>query len=203
MAMGGMGGWHIAASFRRDRSVLQQTLPKGTLRRIVRFAATYRRQLAWFLVLVVLDAAIGAVNPLLYRAIIDKGIAHHRVGLVEVLAAVVAGLAILDGAVSLLMRWYSARIGEGLIYDMRSAVFAHVQRMPIAFFTRTQTGALISRLNNDVLGAQQAFTDVMSNVVSNVVSVIMVLIFMLVLSWQITLLALVLLPVFVVPARLV
>src|SRR5947199_10067103 len=113
-----------------------------------------------------------------------------------------AGLEVLRGLVNLVNRWFSARIGEGLIYDMRSAVFTHIQRMPIAFFTRTQTGALISRINNDVLGAQQAFTGTLSNVVSNIISVTLVLIAMLLLSWQITLLALVMVPLFIIPARL-
>jgi ATP-binding cassette subfamily B protein len=194
--------WHIAASFRRDSSVVERRLPPGTVRRIARFAAPYRRQLVWFVLLIVFDAAIGAINPLIFRAIIDEGIAKHKVGLTELLAVIVAVLALLDAAASLANRWFSARIGEGLIYDMRSQVFEHIQRMPIAFFTRTQTGALISRINNDVLGAQQAFTGTLSNVVSNVISVLIVLATMFYLSWQITLIALVLLPLFVVPARL-
>jgi ATP-binding cassette, subfamily B, bacterial len=194
--------WHLAASFRSDRSVTDKKLPPGTVRRIVRFAAPYRRQLVWFLVLVVIDAVIGVINPLIFRAIIDDGIGEGRIGLTEALAALVALLAIVDSAVSLGNRWFSARIGEGLIYDMRSKVFEHIQRMPIAFFTRTQTGALISRINNDVLGAQQAFTGTLSNVVSNLISVTLVLITMFYLSWQITLIALILLPLFIVPARL-
>jgi ATP-binding cassette subfamily B protein len=194
--------WHLAASFRRDRSVTAKKLPPGTLRRIVRFAAPYRRQLVWFLLLIVLDAVIGAINPLIFRAIIDRGIHDHRVGLTEVLAGLIAVLALIDAADSLGSRWFSARIGEGLIYDMRSKVFEHIQRMPIAFFTRTQTGALISRINNDVLGAQSAFTGTLSNVVSNLISVALVLGAMFYLSWQITLIALVLLPLFVIPARM-
>jgi ATP-binding cassette subfamily B protein len=193
--------WHIASSYRRDSSVVNKQLPPGTVRRIVRFAAPYRRYLVWFLLLIIIDAVIGALNPLIFRAIIDRGIAHHRIGLTEALAGVIAILAVLDAADSLANRWFSARIGEGLIYDMRSKVFEHIQRMPIAFFTRTQTGALISRINNDVLGAQQAFTGTLSNVVSNVISVAIVLGAMFYLSWQITLLALVLLPLFIIPAR--
>jgi ATP-binding cassette, subfamily B, bacterial len=194
--------WHLAASFRRDRSVTAKKLPPGTLRRIVRFAAPYKRQLFWFLLLVVLDAVIGVVNPLIFKGIIDKGIGHHRVGLTELLAATIAVLAVIDAADSLASRWFSARIGEGLIYDMRSKVFEHIQRMPIAFFTRTQTGALISRINNDVLGAQSAFTGTLSNVVSNLISVALVLGAMFYLSWPITLIALVMLPLFIIPARL-
>jgi ATP-binding cassette subfamily B protein len=203
MSMNGpLGGMHMAMSFRRDSSVVDAELPPGTLRRIVRFAAPYRGMLGWFLLLIVIDAVIGAINPLIFKAILDKGIGHGRVGLTEALAGVVALLAVLDAAISLTSRWFSARIGEGLIYDMRSQVFEHIQRMPIAFFTRTQTGALISRINNDVLGAQQAFTGTLSNVVSNVISVAIVLGAMFYLSWQITLLALVLLPLFIIPARL-
>jgi ATP-binding cassette subfamily B protein len=199
---GPLGGMHMAMSFRRDSSVVDAELPPGTLRRIIRFAAPYRRMLGWFLLLIVIDAVIGAVNPLIFRAILDKGIGHGRVGLTELLAGIVAMIAVVDAVISLTSRWFSARIGEGLIYDMRSQVFEHIQRMPIAFFTRTQTGALISRINNDVLGAQQAFTGTLSNVVSNVISVAIVLGAMFYLSWQITLLALVLLPLFIIPARL-
>jgi ATP-binding cassette subfamily B protein len=199
---GGHGNWATLRSYSRDQSVARQKLAPGTLRRIVAFASPYRRWLAVFLVLILIDAVVGAANPLIYKEIIDRGILPKRVSVVEWLAGLVALLAIIDAAVSLAMRWYSARIGEGLIYDMRSRVFAHIQRMPIAFFTRTQTGALISRLNNDVLGAQQAFTGTLSTVVSNVISVAIVLAAMLFLSWQITLISLVLLPVFVIPARL-
>ena len=116
-------------------------------------------------------------------------------------ALVIGGLAVVDAAISLGTRWFSARIGEGVIYDLRSRVFAHVQRMPVAFFTRTQTGALVSRLNNDVVGAQQAFTSTLSGVVSNVIGLVLTAAVMLTLSWQITLLSLVLVPLFVPPAR--
>jgi ATP-binding cassette subfamily B protein len=188
-------------SFRRDDSVRRHRLAPGTLRRMVRFAAPYRRMLAGFLLLVVIDAAVGTANPLIFREIINGGIVHHNSRLVVGLALLVAGLAIADAGLSLAQRLVSARVGEGLIFDLRARVFGHVQRMPLAFFTRTQTGALVTRLNNDVLGAQQAFTDTLSSVVSNLITVSIVLVTMLVLSWQITLVALAMLPVFVLPAR--
>jgi len=195
-------------SFRRDPDVKARKLAPGTWKRIVRFGAPYRRQLMGFLAVIVVAAVVGVAQPLIFKKIIDDGIgtnppATGRPGLVLALAALVAGLALFDAVLSLINRYYSARIGEGLIYDLRSQVYAHVQKMPIAFFTRTQTGALITRLNNDVLGAQQAFTGTLSNVVSNAIGVVLTLVAMFVLSWQITLLSLVLLPLFVVPARLV
>ena len=195
-------------SFQRDGSVTDRKLAPGTVRRIARFAAPYKRQLIAFLVVIVIDAVIAIAPPLVLKKIIDDGIGTNppttgRPGLVVGLAFFVAGLALIDAVTGLVNRWYSARIGEGLIYDLRSQVYSHVQRQPIAFFTRTQTGALISRLNNDVLGAQQAFTGTLSNVVSNVIGVTLTLIVMFALSWQITLLSLVLLPVFVIPAKLV
>ena len=203
MSMGGpAAGWHLMSSFRRDPSVTDKRLPPGTVMRIARFAAPYRRQLVAFLALVVVDAVIGAANPWIVKLIIDEGINKHRKELVIALALLMAGLALVSAVVNLANRWFSARIGEGLIYDMRSAVFTHIQRMPVAFFTRTQTGALISRINSDVLGAQQAFTGTLSNVVSNIISVTLVLIAMLLLSWQITVLALALVPLFIIPARL-
>jgi ATP-binding cassette subfamily B protein len=186
---------------RRDDSVTQQHVTKGTARRMAQFARPYRRILAWFLVLVVVDAVIGVINPLLFRSIIDKGIPEHNKSLIVGLALVAAVLAIFDTGLNIGIRWVSAKVGEGLIFDMRSQVFEHIQQMPIAFFTRTQTGALISRLNNDVIGAQQAFTDTLSSVVSNVISVTLVLIVMFLLSWQITLISLIILPVFVLPAK--
>jgi ATP-binding cassette subfamily B protein len=189
-------------SLLKDSSVRHHKLSAGTLRRIAAFAVPYRRYLAAFLVLVAIDASTGAATPLLYRAIIDRGIAPKNTALVIWLALVVALLAIVSSAVTLGQRWFSARIGEGLVYDLRTSVFDHVQQMPVAFFSRTQTGALIQRLNGDVLGAQQAFTSTLSNVVSNVLSVTLVLAAMFVMSWQITLLALVLLPLFILPARL-
>ncbi|WP_250282665.1 ABC transporter ATP-binding protein [Frankia sp. CiP1_Cm_nod2] len=189
-------------AFQRDRSVVHQKLRPGTLRRIVGFARPYRRMLVGFLILIVISAALGATTPLVYKAIIDEGIVPGRVGVVEALAMLVGLIAVVDALLALAQRWFSARIGEGLIFDMRARLFDHVQRQPLAFFTRTQTGALISRLNNDVLGAQSAFTGTLSSVLSNIVSVGFVLAAMIVLSWQITVVSLLLLPVFVVPARL-
>ncbi len=143
-----MSGWAGMRSFRQDRSVLEHRVKKGTTRRMLRFAAPYRRILMIFVPVVVIDALVGAVNPLILRAIIDRGILGHRAGLVIQLAILAAGLALFTAALSLYQRRVSAIIGEGLIYDMRAKVFRHVQRMPLAFFTRTQTGALVSRLNN-------------------------------------------------------
>ncbi len=188
-------------SMRRDDSVTQQQVTKGTAKRMYQFARPYRRILAGFLVLVTIEAFVGIVNPLLFRSIINNGIGHKDKTLIIVLSLVAAGVAVVDTALSIGIRWVSAKVGEGLIFDMRSQVFGHIQKMPIAFFTRTQTGSLISRLNNDVIGAQQAFTDTLSSVVSNLISVTLVLIVMFVLSWQITLVSLVILPVFVLPAK--
>ena len=176
---------------------------KGTARRILRYAQPYRRRITWFLALVVLDSMLIVATPLLLKKIIDDGVIPGDRAVVTTLAFAVAGIAVADAILTLIQRWYSARIGEGLIYDLRTQVYAHVQRMPIAFFTRTQTGALISRLNSDVLGAQSAFTSTLSGVVANSVSLVMVSVAMLYLSWQVTLLALVLLPVFVIPAKYV
>ena len=208
MSMGGMGHGGPSAKaipmlrgLRRDRSVLDHAVKEGTARRMLAFARPYRRVLAMFMVVVIIDAFVAAVNPLILRSIIDKGILGKNSSLVVTLALVAAGLAIADAGLSLFERRVSAVIGESLIYDMRSKIFRHIQSQPIAFFTRTQTGALISRLNNDVVGAQQAFTDLLSNVVGNLVLVVLVLVTMLILSWQITVVALVLLPIFLIPAR--
>src|SRR5271165_564520 len=191
------GAW----SLMRDRSVTKQKLPKGTMRRIANFAAPYRKILMVFLSIIVVDALIGVWNPLIYRQIIDRGIGGHDSHLIIALALLLAGLALVDALLSLGQRYISSRVGEGLIYDMREKVFGHIQQMPLAFFSRTQTGALISRLNNDVLGAQQAFTDTLSSVVSNLITVILTVTVMALLSWQITVVALLLLPLFVFPAR--
>jgi ATP-binding cassette subfamily B protein len=199
--MGG-SGWGILHSMRQDRKVTDYKLAKGTLRRVFSFARPYRRMLTVFLVLIVIDALVGAANPLLTRAIINELTGHKPAASVVLwLAFAVGCLAVFDAGLGLWERWISSRVGEGLIFDMRNRVFTHIQRMPIAFFTRTQTGALISRLNNDVLGAQQAFTDTFNSVIGNTISVGVTLIAMSVLSWKITVLALLMLPVFVFPAR--
>jgi ATP-binding cassette subfamily B protein len=201
MDAGGAANWGLMRSFRRDESVKSQKLPKGIVKRIAGFARPYRWKLSVFLVLIVVSAFVNAANPLIVRAIISNGIAKHRAGLVIALALVIAGLALGNAGLSLWQRWISSRVGEGLIYDMRTKVFSHIQRMPIAFFTRTQTGALVSRLNNDVLGAQQAFTDTFSSVIGNLISVAVTLGAMFFLSWEITLVALAMLPVFILPSR--
>jgi ATP-binding cassette subfamily B protein len=189
-------------SFRRDPSVTARELPKGTVRRILGIARPYRRELTFFLTLVVGSSLIGVITPLLAGDIINRiaGL-HGTAGGIVKIALIIAGLAVVDAAISLGTRWFSARIGEGVIYDLRSRVFEHVQRMPVAFFTRTQTGALVSRLNNDVIGAQQAFTSTLSGVVSNVIGLVLTAGVMFSLSWQITLLSLILVPLFVLPAR--
>jgi ATP-binding cassette, subfamily B, bacterial len=197
------GSWHAMRSFSRDRSITQQKIKPGTIRRIMSYARPYRRELALFLVIVALDAGITVAVPLLLRGLIDNGILPRDKGVVLAIGAAVVGLALFDAVLSIAQRWYSARIGEGLIYDLRTEVFQHVQRQPIAFFTRTQTGSLVSRLNSDVIGAQQALTSTLSSVVANVLSLALVLIVMLSLSWQITLVALVLIPLFILPARFV
>jgi ATP-binding cassette subfamily B protein len=198
---GGSGAWGMMRSFSRDRSLTRRRLAPGTTRRIVAFARPYRGFVVGLVLLLALDAGLGAVTPLLFRQIINDGVLKHDAGLVVALALVVAVIAVLSSALGLVQRYLSARIGEGLIFDMRSKVFAHLQRMPLAFFTRTQTGALVSRLNNDVLGAQQAFTSTLSNVVGNLFTAAFTVSAMVVLSWRITLVALAMLPLFLLPAR--
>ncbi len=189
-------------SLRNDPSIATRKLPKGTVKRVMSFARPYRRDLTFFLLLVTGSSVIGVVTPLLAGDIVNR-IARldGTAGGVIRIALFIAGLAVLDAGLSVAMRWYSARIGEGVIYDLRSRVFEHVQRMPLAFFTRTQTGALVSRLNNDVIGAQRAFTSTLSGVVSNIIGLVLTTGVMLTLSWQITLLSLVMVPLFVLPAR--
>ena len=200
MSMGG-GPWSVMHSFRQDSTVKQQKLKPGTVPRILDFARPYRRFIAFFLVLVVIDAVLVVATPLIFGRIIDDGVSTGNTTLVVQLSLLVAGIAVVSAVIGLVQRYFSSRIGEGLIYDLRTSVFSHVQRMPVAFFTRTQTGALISRLNNDVIGAQQAFTSTLSGVVSNTITLVLVTIAMMALSWQITLAALLMLPLFLWPAK--
>jgi ATP-binding cassette subfamily B protein len=186
---------------RADRSVTSQKLAKDTVRRVLAFAKPHRGVIALFLLITVIDASLVIVPPLLLRRIVDDGILAGDSRLVTLLAIAVAVVAVIDAGLGLSSGYLSSRIGEGLIYDMRTAVFSHVQRMSLAFFTRTQTGALVSRLNNDVLGAQRAFTTTLSSSVSNTISVFVVGIAMIALSWQVTLLCLLMFPVLLLASR--
>jgi ATP-binding cassette subfamily B protein len=201
--MSGMGGWEMLRAIRRKEDLSGRTIGRATARRIMTFARPYRSDIVVFLVTVVLSAAIGVATPVLAGRVVNQitkggaGAAHA----VVITALLIAGLAVVDALLSLGQRWYSARIGEGIILNLRTQVYDHVQRMPLQFFTRTQTGALVSRLNNDVMGAQRAFTSTLSGVVSNVIQLALTAAVMFTLSWQITVLSLVLLPVFILPAR--
>jgi len=197
--MGGPGGY--GRSLRQDSSVKDHRLTPGTTRRVLGYAQPYRYQIFWFLLLVVAGALLVVATPLLLQRIIDDGVAAGDRRLVVVLASLVALVAVGEAVLALVQRWFSTRIGEGLIYDLRTDVFSHVQQQSIAFFTRSQTGSLVTRLNSDVIGAQRAFTSTLSGVVSNVISVVVVLATMLALSWQITVLALLVVPFLLLPAR--
>ncbi len=193
--------WMSFRSLTQDQSVKNQKLKPGTLKRIAKFAIPYKVSLTFFLITVVIDAFLIIATPLLLRKLIDDGVIPKNAELVTKLAFAVGVIAVMDALFSMAGRWFSSRIGEGLIYDLRKQIFEHVQKQSIAFFTRTQTGALISRLNSDVIGAQQAFTSTLSGVISNLLSLILVAITMFTLSWQITLVSLVLLPVFLLPTK--
>ena len=186
---------------RTDRSAVESKVRRETVRRVLRFAVPHRRLITSFLALTVVDAALVVVSPLLVQRIVDDGIAKGNLGLVAWLAAAMALVAVFDALLALATGFFSSRIGEGLILDLRTAVFAHVQRLSLAFFTRTQTGALVSRLNNDVIGAQRAFTSTLSSTVSNSISVVVVGAAMFVLSWQVTVLCLLLFPVLLLVSR--
>ncbi|MGH9409658.1 MAG: ABC transporter ATP-binding protein, partial [Vicinamibacterales bacterium] len=185
----------------QDSSVLKETVKPGTARRTLRYAAGYARWLALFLVVVVVDAMIGVVNPLLFREIINNGILKGNEPLIIRMALIVGALGLFDGALGVAQTYLASKTGSQIVLSLRTKLFEHIQQMPLAFFTRTQTGALVSRLNSDVQGARTAFTDILSNVVGNAITVALILAAMLALSWRITLAALVLLPVFVLPAR--
>jgi len=190
-------------SIQNSDRVNQHQIKRGTTRRILAFARPYRREIVVFLITVVLAAGIGVASPVLAGHVVNAitGGAAGAATLVVKLALMIAGLAVVDAFLSLAQRWYSARIGEGIILDLRTRVYDHVQRMPLQFFTRTQTGALVSRLNNDVMGAQRAFTSTLSGVVSNVIQLVLTAAVMFSLSWQITVLSLFMLPLFILPAR--
>jgi ATP-binding cassette, subfamily B, bacterial len=201
--MYGRGNMVMMRGFRMDPSITKQKLKPGTVRRIAAYARPYRWLLGIFLVTTVIDALITVVNPLLLRDIIDKGILGRNDRVVILIACAVAVVAIFDAFLGFAIRWFSARIGEGLIYDLRTEVFDHVQRQPIAFFTRAQTGSLVSRLDGDVVGAQQAITSTLSGVLSNLISLVVILITLFYLSWQVSVIALAMIPLFILPARLV
>ena len=201
--MYGRANMVMMRGFRMDPSITKQKLKPGTIRRIAAYARPYRVHLAVFLLATAVDAVLTVVNPLLLRDIIDHGILGRDEQLVVLLACAVAIVAIFDAVLGFVIRWFSARIGEGLIYDLRTQVFDHVQRQPIAFFTRAQTGSLVSRLDGDVVGAQQAITSTLSGVLSNLLSLVVILIALFYLSWQVSVIALVMIPLFILPARLV
>ncbi|HET6969066.1 MAG TPA: ABC transporter ATP-binding protein [Ornithinibacter sp.] len=196
-----MQGWQALHSLTRDASVKERRLSPGTTRRVLAYARPYKVQIAWFLALVVVESLLVVATPLLLKSLIDDGIYPKDSAVVVRLSLMVAALAVVSGALTLVERWFSARIGEGLIYDLRTEVFSHVLRQPVAFFTRAQTGSLVTRLGNDVIGAQQAFTSVLSSIVSNAITLVLIVGAMAVLSWQLTLAALALVPFFLVPAR--
>ncbi len=203
MSMGPMGGSRLTAwrSYSRDRGVLNETLPRDLWRRVLRYGRPFRPLVVLFLITLVIGSLLTVAQPLLFRRIVDDGITPGNASIVSFTAIAVGVVAIIDAGIGLYGRYLSARIGEGLIFNLRAEVFDHVQRQSLAFFTRAQTGALVSRLNSDVIGAQQAFTSTLSGVVGNLISVVVVLVSMLILSWQITVLALVLVPLFLLPAR--
>jgi len=184
-----------------DPSVTKQKLKPGTIKRIAGYARPYRVQLTIYLLATAIDATITVVNPLLLRELIDHGIIARDQFVVLVVALTVVGVALFDAFLGVVNRYFSSRIGESLIYDLRTQVFDHVQRQPLAFFTRAQTGSLVSRLDGDVVGAQQAIVGVLSSVLSNVLTLIVVLITLFYLSWMVTLIGLVMIPLFILPAR--
>ena len=201
MSFGQGGPMGMMRGMAKDQSVLRARLEQGTTRRVLGYARPFVRSIVAFLTIVILDAGIVVAVPLLLRDLVDLGVIPKAPDVVVRLALLVAALAVADAILSIAQRWFSSRIGEGLILRLRTEVFAHVLRQPIAFFTRAQTGSLVSRLNSDVIGAQQAFTSVLSSVVSNAVSLVLIVAAMATLSWQLTLAALALVPFFLIPAR--
>ena len=193
--------WETYRSLTRDGSVKKRGIKNGTINRVLGYATPLKIDITLLIVVVVIDAFLVVAQPLLFKRIIDQGISAGNKNVVITTAVLVGVLAIFSAGLSIIGRLYSSRIGEGLILTLRTQVFNHVQAQPIAFFTRTQTGSLISRVNGDVIGAQQAFTSTLSGIISNGISLIIVLSTMLILSWQITLTSLILLPVFLIPAK--
>ena len=193
--------WETYRSLTRDSSVKKRGIRNGTVNRVLEYAKPLKKDILLLIVIVVIDAFLVVAQPLLFKRIIDDGITAGNKNIVITTAIYVGVLAILSAGLSIIGRLYSSRIGEGLILTLRTQVFNHVQAQPIAFFTRTQTGSLISRVNGDVIGAQQAFTSTLSGIISNGISLIIVLSTMIILSWQITLTSLILLPVFLIPAK--
>ncbi|HVN93213.1 MAG TPA: ABC transporter ATP-binding protein [Terracidiphilus sp.] len=199
LSMGGMiSAWRTMG---QDPSVLKQKVKKGTAKRTLAFALPYSGLLSVYLLVVIVDASITIVNPLLFREIINNGILKGNAPLIIHVAIIAGCLGLFDGALGIAQTFLSSKIGAEIVLSLRNRLFRHIQQMPLAFFSRTQTGALVSRLNTDVQGARTAFTDILSNVVGNLITVLLILGAMFVLSWRITLAALVLLPIFVLPAR--
>ncbi|MSO28457.1 MAG: ABC transporter ATP-binding protein [Candidatus Planktophila sp.] len=194
-------GWMALRSLSSDQSVKSAKLKPGTLKRIFVYAIPYKSTFILLLFCLIADALLTIATPLLLRDLIDNGVIPKDRTVVTTMAIAVAVLALLTAAINIVVRWISAKIGEGLIYDLRSQVFRHIQEQSIAFFTRTQTGALISRINSDVIGAQRAFTSTFSGMISNILTLILVVGTMLALSWQITIAALLLLPIFLAPTK--
>lgn len=188
-------------AMRTDPSVVDQKLTRRTLKRVVGFAVPHKKLISGFVLLVILDAALVVVTPLLVKYLLDEGIVGKDTGVITTVAIAMVGVALVDAVLGVGSGYLSSRIGENLIFDLRTRVFGHVQRMSLAFFTRTQTGALVSRLNNDVIGAQRAFTSTLSSTVANTISVLVVGVAMLALSWQITLSCLALFPLLLVASR--
>lgn len=193
--------WHIYRSMTRDRKAIDRKVSRALVARILTYARPYRSIVIAFLLTLVVTSVLSVAQPLLFRRIVDQGIQVGDATVVTTTALIIGVLVLVDTGLGLVARWYGSRIGEGLIYDLRTEVYAHVQQQSVAFFTRAQTGALISRLNSDVIGAQQAFTSTLGGVIGNLISLVIVLVTMFILSWQITLVSLILVPLFLLPAR--
>ena len=201
--MFGVAGPRMVGRFAVDPSVTSQRITPGTVRRIIPYARQYWWKLGILLLATMLGSVATVTMPLLLRVLINDGILRRNMKTIVTVAIIVVAVALLNSVLTFVQGWYSARVGQGVIYDLRVQVFQHVQQQPIAFFTRTQTGSLVSRLNTDVVLSQQAITSLLSSVVSSVLTLGFVLIAMILLSWQITAIGLIMIPLFIVPARLV